>query len=495
MVRVNVRPSKLSNRPVHASAATVVFDEPFELDRLVSCCLLGEDTFYVSGQDIKARIFELANRVDPAHVARLAVHARHDLGLRHAPLWLLVALANRCEPIGPLVREATRAVLRTPRDALDLAALYMTRNQRVITQGDVIQSVKRGPIANPLKKGIRDKFCEWSEFQLARYATLGRHDRVAVRLRDLLFLTHPDPRKHRASNQFDVAATFRGIADDTIPAPDTWEARLPFIFDRDEKRAFWTGLLENRKIGALALLRNLWNLHEAGVAQDVVEAGLDRANANDVWAWQVLSARKALLKGFSYADRLPLDPALERLMYRAAADLPRLKGKTGILVDVSSSMDAPLSGKSHMLRYEAAIGLAVVATEMSDVAHVASFSNQLVGIKKGKRGFDLAYDIQRSQPHLSTLLSASVDAFLQLVPKLDRLIVLTDEQAQQEPVSNVGVPTFIINLAPYQRGVEWDGEVTRINGWSTGVLRFITKQLGLVKTALITQDDEPNDDD
>ncbi len=172
MVRVNVRPSRLSNRPVHEPAATVAFDPKWELDRLISCCLLGENTFYVSGQDIKERIFELAQTVDPDRVAQLAVEARRELGLRHAPLWLLVALSNRKDGQGARIREAARTVLRTPRDALDLIALYWGGGSRLVTATPdavlsgqsmtIVDGKIRKPLPYAFKAAIRDGFARWT---------------------------------------------------------------------------------------------------------------------------------------------------------------------------------------------------------------------------------------------------------------------------------------------------------------------------------------------
>ena len=54
-----------------------------------------------------------------------------------------------------------------------------------------------------------------------------------------------------------------------------------------------------------------------------------------------------------------LEPELEHAMFRSIEGHAKLKGKTRLLVDVSGSMDSPLSGRSQMRRLEAACGLAV----------------------------------------------------------------------------------------------------------------------------------------
>jgi 60 kDa SS-A/Ro ribonucleoprotein len=56
-----------------------------------------------------------------------------------------------------------------------------------------------------------------------------------------------------------------------LSAPDTWEVALSSGAD---KRAAWERLLREQKLGALALVRNLRNLREAGVEESLVVTAL-----------------------------------------------------------------------------------------------------------------------------------------------------------------------------------------------------------------------------
>jgi hypothetical protein len=457
MVRVNVRPSRLSNRPVHEPAATTAFDPKTELERMASCCLLGEDQFYVNGQDIKARIFELASTVEAEFVANLAAFARRDLGLRHAPLWLLVALANRQDGSqSARIQRAAVTVLRTPRDALDLAALYWADGRK--------------PLPWSFKQAFRHGFGRWSDFQLQRYATLGRDGKTTVRLRDLMRLVHPyveGSQDAQTPEETARAALFHEIAKDTVTAPETWESLLPRALAASGRKVIWTGLIANQKIGALAMIRNLRNMVADDVEPDVIRQGLSQIKASDVWPWQVLAA----------ANHAPswLHDELGALMLRSAGQVPPIKGKVGVLTDVSGSMDNAISIKSQMKRLDAACGVAVVLQECCENIRQFSFSSQLVEIPQGPRGVGLAKSIIESQPHQATYLGPAIERMLQVYPEMNRLIVLTDEQSQYRVGKTP--PAFIINFASYQRGVDTDGEVTRINGWSGNVVRFLANQL------------------
>src|SRR5215469_8979364 len=78
----------------HEGAPAVELSAEQRLRRSVLACLLWENEFYEDGQAIADRIAALAAEVDPTVVAALAIEAREDFRLRHAPLMLLCALAR-----------------------------------------------------------------------------------------------------------------------------------------------------------------------------------------------------------------------------------------------------------------------------------------------------------------------------------------------------------------------------------------------------------------
>jgi 60 kDa SS-A/Ro ribonucleoprotein len=68
-----------------------------------------------------------------------------------------------------------------------------------------------------------------------------------------------------------------------LNAPDTWEVALSSgasgtLAGGADKREAWQRLLVENKLGALALLRNLRNLREAGVEEELVHS-LTHTNA------------------------------------------------------------------------------------------------------------------------------------------------------------------------------------------------------------------------
>jgi fructose-specific component phosphotransferase system IIB-like protein len=248
--------------------------------------------------------------------------------------------------------------------------------------------------------------------------------------------------------------------------PDTWEVALSSAGAAgSEKRAAWERLLAENKLGALALLRNLRNLREAGVDEKLVLSALEGMNTQRVLPFRFLAAAR-------YAPQW--EPALEQAMLKSVAgqtsqENTKLAGKTVLLVDVSGSMTAPLSRRSEMQRTDAAYGLAVLLREIGEKVAVFSFSNGLVEVPGG-RGFALRDAIDQSQSHGPTYLGKALEE-LNARQRYDRLIVITDEQAH-DTVPNPKGKGYVINVASYQNGVGY-GKWTHIDGWSESVVGYI----------------------
>src|SRR5229473_3415423 len=180
----------------------------------------------------------------------------------------------------------------------------------------------------------------------------------------------------------------------------------------------WERLLREQKLGALALLRNLRNMREAGVDESLVLNALREMSTARVLPFRFLAAAR-------YAPQW--EEALEQAMLKSVAVSEKLSGRTIVLVDVSGSMTAPLSRRSEMQRTDAAYGLAVLLREIGGKVAVFSFSDNLVEVP-AHRGFALRDAIDASQRHNGTYLGKAVEE-LNRKKKYDRLIVITDEQA------------------------------------------------------------------
>jgi hypothetical protein len=160
------------------------------------------------------------------------------------------------------------------------------------------------------------------------------------------------------------------------------------------------------------------------------------------------------------------EPYLDQALCEAITELPVYDGKTVVLVDVSSSMDWKLSGKSDMKRIDAAAALGAIIP--GDIRlFTFSYDIKEVPPRRGMAGVDA---IVNSQPHGGTNLGAAVK-WLNNNIKHDRMVVITDEQSHDRVPTNVR-NSYMINVASAQNGVGYGGWV-HIDGFSEGVLRFI----------------------
>lgn len=430
MARLNTLNLNFGPRTHEGAAARHVSAE-LQLRRAVLACLLWENQFYEDGVEIAGRIAELVPKVAAEEVASLALEAREHMKLRHAPL-LLVREMARHKTHRASVSETLARVIQRADELAEFVAIYWKEG--------------RVPLSGQVKKGLAAAFPKFDEYQLAKYDRGG-----PIKLRDVLFLCHAKPRDEAQ------AAVWKRLIWGRLTTPDTWEVSLSSGAD---KGVAWQRLLRERKLGALALLRNLRNMREAGVDESLVLDALREMNTARVLPFRFLAAAR-------YAAQW--EEALEQVMLKSVTSAEKLSGKTVVLVDVSGSMTAPLSRRSEMQRTDAAYGLAVLLREIAEKVAVFSFSDSLVEVPV-RRGFALRDAIDSSQLHNGTYLGKAVEE-LNRKKKYDRLIVVTDEQAHDTVPAPKG-RGYVINVASYKNGVGC-GKWTHIDGWSESVIEYI----------------------
>jgi 60 kDa SS-A/Ro ribonucleoprotein len=416
-------------RVTHERAPAITLTTAQTLRRSVLSCLLWENEFYEDGQAIADRIAVLAELVDPRAVADLAIEAREQFKLRHAPLMLLTVLA-RTGAGTSLVSETIQRVIQRPDELTEFLALYWRDGKR--------------PLSKQVKKGLAAAFAKFDAYQLAKYDRDG-----PVKLRDVLFLVHAKPKDEAQ------AALWKQLAERSLPSPDTWEVALSGGAD---KKASFERLLAERKLGYLALLRNLRNMDKAEVDEALVkDAILARRGADRVLPFRFVAAARA-------APRY--EPWLDQALAETILEGPVFEGRTLVLVDVSGSMDARLSARSDLTRMDAAATLASIIP--GDV-RVFTFSNEVVEVpaRRGMAGVDA---VIRSQPHGGTWLGKAVTKMNGV--KHDRLIVITDEQSHDPVPAPVAAKAYMVNVASNRNGVG-HGDWTRIDGFSEAILTFI----------------------
>jgi 60 kDa SS-A/Ro ribonucleoprotein len=434
MAKLNVW-KRLFPMRTHEGAVAQSVGAKAELRRTVLTCLLWEDTFYEKGNTIAARMAELVRQNKPEDVAALAREARDAMQLRHAPLFLVRELARR-KGTGPLVAETLEAVIQRADELAEFVALYWKEMKQPLSAG--------------VKRGLARAFVKFDAYQLAKY------DRDAVvKLRDVLFLCHAKPRDE------EQAEVWKRLVEGKLEAPDTWEVSLS---EGKNKKETFERLLREGKLGGMATLRNLRLMAAAGVSPALIRERLSKGAARALPFRFVTAARFAA----------KFEDALETAMLKGISGLEKLPGTTGLVVDVSGSMDSALSRKSEATRMDAAAGLAILLREKCDAFAIATFSTACVELP-ARRGFALRDAIVKSQEHGATYLKNALTQLRENADwkNLDRLIVISDEQSHDGILPAWTAKAYVINVAPYKPGISYGNGWTHIDGWSERVVDYI----------------------
>lgn len=426
-----------------------------ELRRSVMASMLFEGSFYEDGKDHAARVSELCRKVSFDELAQAALDAREKFKLRHVPL-LLTREAIRYHQ-GRKVGDLIFQVVQRPDELAELLALYW-------------KDKPKSKLTAQMKAGLGRAMKKFSPHALAKY-----NRDADVKLRDVMFLSHVKvetegerytKRERRLEregkekfNLTDREKTFKQLAEQNLDSADTWETNLSGGADKKET---FERLIRDKKLGALALLRNLRGMIEAGVSEDLIRDGLARMNTERVLPFRFITAAR-------YAPRL--EDAIEQAMLRCVQDIPKLPGKTALLIDHSGSMrGAKVSQKSEIDRFEAACALAIILRERAERIRVFAFSDRTVEVAP-RRGFAMAQAIEQSMHFGGTYLGKAVASVYAAFPECERLIVITDEQSADRPKAPQGIG-YIINVGTYKNGIAY-GPWVSIDGWSEAVIDYI----------------------
>lgn len=375
----------------------------------------------------------------------------------------------------------------------------------------------------PIKRGLADA-CRrlYTEFAYLKWDSPAR----GIRMADVVELCHPEPRDARQSALFSRMIDLRQGRSGEISDPDrlpmlarreafgefvandpqilcrtdelrraghTWESALSLAGDRVPKAQLWEALIPT--MGYMALIRNLRNFDQAGVSDEVAEKIAARlADPEEVARSRQLPLR--FLSAYREAPSLRWSWPLEKALDHCLASVPTLAGQTLILVDTSSSMQAPLSARSKLMRWDAAALFGLALARRCEAADVVSFSSaqRYMGDPRGARtkqfgapkgGESLLRAVTRWQAD-GYFLGGGTDtaaAVRQHYARHDRVVILTDEQASREDVGAMATlqnaVLHTLNLAGYRYGHAPSGGRNRHT--YGGLTDAAFTQLGLVE--------------
>lgn len=429
------------------------------LRRITLANLLWENNAYADGISISEEIKRLIPLCNAEDVYDLVVEAKLKQKLRHTPLFI------------------TREMCRYPEHNMfvaDLLAVIITRADMLTDFLAIYWKDGKEPICNQAKKGLATAFYKFNEYQLAKY------DRnSSIKLRDVMFLVRPKPRNEAEKE------LFKKIANRTLQTPDTWEVELS---KGANKKTTWTRLIKENKLGGLAMLRNIRNMRDASVEIDTIREGLTKINSNMLLPLNFYSA---------YLNNPMFKEDIESTMLLNYKDIPKLPGKTLFIVDVSGSMDNPISGKSTFSRLNVASVMAMFASfqcEQFTLVATAGSDGQMkvknAHIQYPSRGFGLIDDIQSEYNKLGYggIFTKQCLEWCkkELNTEFERIIVFSDSQDVDTMYDKTKLPkpfgkyNYICDISSEKHGINYRGVWTaEISGWSEHFLTYIAALEGI----------------
>jgi hypothetical protein len=484
-------------------------DTKSELFLLAVTNMVGEKTFYEDGNVRDERFERLVREVavaDPAWMIEFVIWLRNGANMRSAAL---IAGLEAAKALVDAKIDTTKMETSSPRlnmgqgAARLLAGAGMSRADEP-GEGLAYWLQRYGvKIPKPVKRGVADAVVRlYTQRNMLKYDTASH----AMRFGRVIDLVHPKPSTPVQSHLFDYAiAKMKGrdvepsemlrmvIANATLrcsiklpmyadvlghtemlnEAGMTWEDVLSLAGKSVDKKVLWEALIPN--MGYMALLRNLRNFDEAGVSDEVAARVTMRLGNPD----EVLKSRQLplrFLSAYRHAPSLRWAYALDKALNSCLKNIPQLGGRTLILIDTSGSMADAMSGRSELVRWDAATAFGLALAARCESVDVVSFSNS-TRIFPTMKGESLLKSIERWKREGYFLNSGTntVGAVQAHLTGHNRVVILTDEQLQTwggrsmyEQVAStldgvVPASTWLhtFNLAGYQRGHAPSGFGTR----------------------------------
>ena len=481
MSRFNTRNSRTApHSPVttegeHTSTyeggAAFVRDARSELFLLAVVNMVGQDTFYESADDRDDRFRTLVRQLaveDPAWTAGLLGWLRGSANMRTASVVAAVEFVHArlaAEQRGDLAPDARAA--NAERGGWNRRAISSVL-QRPDEPGELLgywtqQYGRRLP--KPVKRGIADATQRlYTGKALLKYDTASK----GYRFGDVLNLVHatPDPDKpwqgdlfqhaldrrhhpdaaepptsnrtlsaHRALMALPVAerravVTASDGAERLKAAGMTWEALAGWLQGPMDAAA-WEAAIPS--MGLMALTRNLRNFDEASVS----DAAAAQVSARLADPEEVRRSRQfpyRFLSAYRAAPSLRWGHALEQALTASTANIPRLPGRTLVLVDTSASMRSRVSAKSEIRHIDVgalfAVGLAARGCQVDLVGYADGvFRHPLVkagSVLRQAEEFCARIGEVGHGTETVAALKATYD-------KHDRVVIVSDMQAFAHP--------------------------------------------------------------
>lgn len=444
--------------------------------------MVGEPTFYESAKGRDNRFAELTHKVavkDPEWIAGFIPFLRDTANMRSAAVVCAV--------------EASRAILDAKAKGADIDVsvrrLISSACSRADEPAEVLGywlSTYGRPVPPSIRRGIADAASKlYNEYAAMKYDGGSR----GVRVGDVIDMVHPSPTAEWQSALFGYMLDRRHGRDTEVPEVLTKITNMRYLdsLPADQRRAVlrergpevlaeagytwerlggwipggmdaeaWEAIIPS--MGYMALLRNLRNFEENKVSKAVLKTVRDRLEDPE----QVAKSRQFPYRFYSaylFSGSTYFASALENALDLSCQNIPDFPGKTLVAVDVSGSMDVPISRDTKILRHNigALFASAVANKSRGDVTTIAYGTNwkkmeTKVSVLRMTETIHNA--VKDGSIGWGTNTWPSVRAAWQQFGPFDRVCIFTDMQDHPSRASQydvpANVPIYVWDLAGYK---------------------------------------------
>jgi len=336
-VSVSKKVTKVTDTVNNAGGTAYSLSDKAALAQLaMTGCFNG--TYYVSGEDQLKRVLELANKADPAFVAKLAVYSRQKGLMKDMPAVLAAVVAGKDSN---LLSKIFSKVIDNPK---------MLRNfVQIIRSG----ATGRKSLGTRPKKLIQDYLDRLTDEQLFK-ADVGNDPS----LQDIIKLVHPKPTNKQRSalygylldkeyNKADLSGLVKQYEsfkkDMTGEIPDVPFQMLTALPLTDQH---WKQIADNATWNQVRMNINTFQRHNVFSDPTLLKALCDKLQDPEqvkrakVFPYQLYTAFLNIDANVSNKVSVALQNAADH----ALQNIPEFSGNVYVMVDTSGSMSSPVTG-------------------------------------------------------------------------------------------------------------------------------------------------------
>ena len=411
-----------------------------------------DEKYYESSEERMNRLRMLIKANKPGFVANLAVIARTEFNLRTVSHILLAELALQNK--GYSAWKAYEKAIIRPDDILEIVSYIGIKN-----------------LPKQTKKGIKRALYKFSRYQLAKY----RGETRNIKMVDVFNMVHPNPEYANEEQK----ETWRDLINGNLKSFDTWETEISAAGnDIHKKREIWSRLISENKIGYMALLRNINNIVEVNVDDEIIDIVAKRLSDVE----QVRKSKQLPFRFYTAYENvvnapIKLRDAIVDAMDISIGNLENITGKTLIALDSSGSMSGrPLEigsiFASAMLKRSEDVNFILYDTKVKEIA--LSRRSTIIDMVKIIKGTEMGGGTNTELVFQYALNN----------PVYDNIIIISDNESwygnrvqdgynNYKKVATKNPKIFAIDIQGYGTTDISSPDVKHLVGWSDRLLDFI----------------------